>query len=83
MFVLQDLAAALIPLGARVVHRIIERRDGGYWTKGDRSARMDDELVTEANYIGRVYGIIYASRGGEEPLPEPARQDPALVAAGR
>lgn len=69
--------------GARVVHRIIERRDGGYWTKGDRSARMDDELVTKENYIGRVYGILYASRGGAQPLPERLRENEAFVTAAR
>jgi signal peptidase I len=68
--------------GARVVHRIIERRRGGYWTKGDHNVGMDDELVTEANYIARVYGILYTSRSGA-PTPEGRRQDNALTAAAR
>jgi signal peptidase I len=65
--------------GARVVHRIIQRRRGGYWTKGDRNVKMDDELVTEENYIGRVYGILYTSRT-RDPLPEPLRRTEALTA---
>jgi hypothetical protein len=66
--------------GLRVVHRIIERRDGGYWTKGDRSRRMDDDLVTEANFIGRVYGILYTSRSANGPLPDALRDDDTLMA---
>lgn len=62
--------------GVRIVHRIIERRKGGYWTKGDHNRRMDDELVTESNYIGRVYGIIYTQRSGKKPgkQPSPAKE---------
>lgn len=67
--------------GTRLVHRILELRKGGYWTKGDRNARMDDELVTEENYIGRVYGILYTSRSGAKPLPEPLRKNEFLAAA--
>ena len=69
--------------GCRIVHRIIERRDGGYWTKGDRNTRMDDELVTEANYIGRVYGILYTSRSGGKPLPEPLRNSATVLASSQ
>jgi signal peptidase I len=68
--------------GARVVHRIVERRKGGYWTKGDHNLRMDDELVTEANYIARVYGILYTSRT-REPLPDALRKNQTLTAAAR
>lgn len=57
--------------GQRIVHRILERRDGGYWTKGDRGRRMDDELVTSANYLGRVYGIIYTRKSGKAPTSAP------------
>lgn len=71
--------------GARIVHRIVERRKGGFWTKGDYNRKMDDELVTEANYLGRVYGIFYTSRGGSRPLSEPMRksQGQAVMAAAR
>ncbi len=68
--------------GTRIVHRIVERRKGGFWTKGDHNLKMDDDLVTEDNYIGRVYGILY-SRRVRAPLPEPLRQSPALTAAAR
>lgn len=66
--------------GLRVAHRIIERREGGYWTKGDRSQRMDDELVTEANFIGRVYGILYTRRSPQGPLPDALRDEETLMA---
>jgi signal peptidase I len=69
--------------GARIVHRILERRGSGYWTKGDHNARMDDELVTRENYLGRVYGILYTSRGGAKPMPESLRRSPALLASTR
>lgn len=69
--------------GERIVHRIIERRKGGYWTKGDRNTHMDDDLVTEANYLGRVYGIFYTSRGGGRPLPDALRQGRELIARAR
>ena len=48
--------------GAHIVHRILEVRSGGYWTKGDHNDRMDDELVTASNYVGRIYGILYTER---------------------
>lgn len=49
---------------ATVVHRIVERRGRGFWTKGDHNGRMDDVLVTRGNYLGRVYGILYTARPG-------------------
>lgn len=45
--------------GLVVVHRILERGRGGFWTKGDNCAAMDDTLVTANNYQTRIYGIIY------------------------
>jgi signal peptidase I len=48
-----------------VVHRILERRAGGYWTKGDKNSQMDDDLVTAENYQARLYGIIYTERTGK------------------
>ena len=67
----------------RVAHRILERRDEGFWTKGDRASRMDEELVTEKNYVGRVYGILYTSRSPQGPLPDALRDDdmPTTVTA--
>lgn len=66
--------------GYSVVHRIVERRGAGYWTRGDHSIRMDDELVTASNYVGRVYGILYTSRQGRPPLPEPLRKAETVLA---
>jgi signal peptidase I len=56
-------------LDVMIVHRILEKRRGGFWTKGDHNNGMDSELVTEANYRGRVYGILYASRSTPQAEP--------------
>lgn len=66
--------------GCLVVHRILERRKDGYWTKGDKNDRMDDDLVTRDNYQARLYGIIYTKRT-EENLTPTARQNIAVLAA--
>jgi signal peptidase I len=56
--------------GDQIVHRILERRSSGFWTKGDHNGRMDDEMVTPANYISRVYGIIYTERNNQNRTPD-------------
>lgn len=56
-------------LETAVVHRIVEKRGHGFWTKGDHNGRMDDVLVTRGNYLGRVYGILYTSRMPATPAP--------------
>lgn len=43
-----------------IVHRILERTEDGYWTKGDFNDRPDDVYVTRSNYRMRVFAIIYA-----------------------
>ena len=43
-----------------VVHRILEKRAEGYWTKGDHCDKPDSVYVTPANYVMRVFAIIYA-----------------------
>ena len=79
--------------GITIVHRIIQQKGDGFWTKGDHNGRMDDILVTRKNYQGRLYGIVYASRGGgaggaqsgtlaASPAPVPAQAaEPAPVSA--
>ncbi|HWA88275.1 MAG TPA: signal peptidase I [Opitutus sp.] len=47
-----------------VVHRILEKMRGGYWTKGDHNERPDDVYVTRKNYMKRVFAIIYARENG-------------------
>ncbi len=56
--------------GDHIVHRILERRSGGVWTKGDHNGRMDDEMVTTQNYIARIYGIIYTERNNQNRSPD-------------
>lgn len=68
--------------GARVVHRILEQRKNGYWTKGDYNSSMDDELVTAQNYESRVFGIIYTERSDEN-VASTTRLDSSLTAAAR
>ena len=41
--------------GVRVVHRLIERVDGGWRVIGLNNEREDDDLVTRQNLIGMVY----------------------------
>ena len=57
-----------------IVHRILEKTNRGYWTKGDSNSRPDDVYVTPANYLKRVVAIIYAR--------EDSRLASASVSAG-
>jgi signal peptidase I len=68
-------------LNKLIVHRILEKRSGGFWAKGDHNSRMDDELVTAANYKGRVYGILYASRSTPKPAPDLLRSSGGTLTA--
>jgi signal peptidase I len=52
-----------------VGHRILERRKGGYWTRGDANSRMDDVYVTPGNFHMRVCAIIYAREVGSVLTP--------------
>lgn len=64
-----------------IVHRILEKRSGGFWAKGDHNSGMDDKLVTEENYQGRVYGILYASRSTPGQTPDLLKSSGGLLAA--
>lgn len=66
--------------GKLVVHRILERRKNGFWTKGDHNDGMDSDLVTPANYQARIYGIIYTSRS-QNNIAASARQNLAMASA--
>jgi len=66
-----------------IVHRILERRRNGFWTKGDHNNGMDTELVTEANYQGRVYGILYTTRSNSNPAPGAMASKAMMVTAGK
>lgn len=68
---------------ALIVHRIVEKRKAGFWTMGDHNKTMDREYVTPANYVGRVYGIIYASRSGAPMPTDGTRKQAALLAVSR
>lgn len=47
-----------------IVHRILEKRSGGFWTKGDYNDRPDDIYVTPRSHVRRVFAIIYAREEG-------------------
>ncbi|HVU24495.1 MAG TPA: signal peptidase I [Opitutus sp.] len=60
-----DIITYLHPrLQVPIVHRILEKREKGFWTKGDHNQRPDDVYVTPANYLKRVVAIIYAREDG-------------------
>ncbi|HSI09650.1 MAG TPA: S26 family signal peptidase [Rariglobus sp.] len=67
--------------GKLIVHRILERRSAGYWAKGDHNERMDDDLITETNYCGWIYGIIYTAAIRREHRAVGAEK-PAAVCGG-
>lgn len=48
--------------GKLIVHRLNERRPGGWWPLGDGNGTMDPELVTPANLDRRLCGILYAAK---------------------
>lgn len=50
-----------------IVHRIMEKRAGGYWTKGDYNDRPDDVYITPQTHVRRVFAIIYAREGNAVP----------------
>jgi hypothetical protein len=47
-------------LGIPVVHRLVLKERDKFWAKGDANERMDNVYVTPANYLRRVYGMIYS-----------------------
>ncbi len=47
-------------LGIPVVHRLVIKDRDKFWAKGDANEHMDNVYVTPANYLRRVYGMIYS-----------------------
>ena len=68
-----DIVTYLHPkFGITVVHRIVEKHEGFYCTKGDHNSRLDEFSVTPKNYLMRVVAVIYAredSRNVNRPVP--------------
>jgi len=54
--------------GVRVVHRLVEKKEGGWRVMGLNNERVDQDLVTKKNLLG----VIYASFNydGETALPK-------------
>jgi signal peptidase I len=50
-----------------IVHRILEKKSGGFWTKGDYNDRPDDIYLTPRSHVRRVFAIIYAREGNTVP----------------
>ena len=49
------IVAYLNVRGVRVVHRLVEKVEGGWRVLGLNNARIDNELVTPKNLLGVVY----------------------------
>lgn len=45
--------------GSLIGHRLVEKRRGVFWAKGDHNSRMDEIYVTPQNYQRRLVGIVY------------------------
>lgn len=74
-----DIVTYLHPkLRTPVVHRILEKRAEGYWTKGDHNSQPDDIYVTPQNYMMRVFAIIYARESSSNVRPGLAAQPPMM-----
>jgi hypothetical protein len=52
--------------GVRVVHRLVEKVDGGWQVIGLNNEREDEDLVTRQNLIG----VVYASFNYEDAPPK-------------
>jgi signal peptidase I len=50
-------------LGVLVAHRLVAKDGDRFWAKGDANSRSDNVYVTRANYLKRVFAVIYT--GGE------------------
>lgn len=74
-----DIVTYMHPkLRTPVVHRILEKREEGYWTKGDHNPMPDDVYVTPQNYMMRVFAIIYAREDGNRVRQGLAAHTPAM-----
>lgn len=51
--------------GVKIIHRLNEKRGGGFWPVGDGNGTMDSELVTASNFDRRVIGILYAQKNAD------------------
>lgn len=46
--------------GRLIVHRVMEKkRNGRLWTRGDHNKVPDNEYVTQRNYVGKVFVVVY------------------------
>ncbi|WP_199226877.1 hypothetical protein [Opitutus sp. ER46] len=59
-------------LNAVVVHRLVEKRDGMFWSRADRSAGAEAVHVTPENYRRRLVGVVYVN-------PQPAGNGPGTT----
>ena len=50
--------------GVKVVHKLVDKQDGGWRVMGLNNAWIDMDLVTATNLIGVVYATLYSD--GEE-----------------
>ena len=60
-----DIVAYIADDGNIVTHRIIEKNENGFYTKGDNNNTKDEVLIHSNNIIGKFKMILYSSHTSE------------------
>ena len=57
-YLLGDVIAFVNEDGINVVHRIVEKNDEGFVTKGDNNVRNDKDIVPQDDIFGRAVFLV-------------------------
>lgn len=57
-----DIIAYIADDGNIITHRIIEKNENGFYTKGDNNNTKDETLIHSNNIIGKFKMVIYSSK---------------------
>ena len=60
-----DIVAYIAEDGNIVTHRIIEKNENGFYTKGDNNNTKDETLIHSNSIIGKFKTILYSSKTRE------------------
>ncbi len=60
-----DIVAYIADDGNIVTHRIIEKNENGFYTKGDNNNTKDEVLIHSNNIIGKFKIVLYSSKTSE------------------
>ena len=60
-----DIVAYIADDGNIVTHRIIEKNENGFYTKGDNNNTKDETLIHSNSIIGKFKTILYSSKTRE------------------